>query len=141
MKRGLSLLIINFMMCIFVQNVYSQEYMYASQSPTMMREKSTNDATVVSEIPKGEKLVVVGKEDRWIKVMYNDKIGYVDLAHVSLSSQAEETKSIDFLDLRTQYKQNKETMTKIKFETWWKETKDAIEGSRIISKGYVDSAK
>lgn len=32
-------------------------------------------------------------------------------------------------------------MTKIKFETWWDELQASIKGKRIISRGYVDSAK
>lgn len=54
---------------------------------------------------------------------------------------AEEAIPVDFLEIRNQYKENKETMTKIKFETWWDELQASIKGKRIISRGYVDSAK
>lgn len=141
MKKRMFVLLISIIVTVFAQNVYSQEYMYTIQNPTMMREKPVTDATILNEIPKGEKLIVLVKEDPWIKVMYNDKIGYVELGHVTSSAPEEEAKTIDFLDIRTQYKQNKETMTKIKFQAWWKELKSSIENKRITSQGYVDTAK
>ncbi len=60
---------------------------------------------------------------------------------MTFSAPTPDATFIDISEFREQYKTNKETMTKIKFKSWWEETKENLIGQRIHSQGYVQKAK
>ncbi len=141
MKKILCLICMTLTLCIAERYGFSQEYIYSIQEPTILREQPTEDADVVLEIPKDEKLIVLEKHGDWIKVLHESIIGYVVASHVTLSIPTPDATFLDIIEFRSQYETNKETMTKIKFKRWWEDIEKSVTGQRIRSQGYVQKAK
>ena len=123
------------------QTVFSQEYVYTSQNPTMLREHAKESAKVIQEVPQGEKLIVIEKQADWIKVLYNTAMGYIAISQLSFAAPPDQIPFVDIEDLRKQYKNNQQTMTKIKFQSWWEDTQKSLMNHQIRSHGYVEQAK
>ena len=121
--------------------VYSQEYIYSSDKGTVLREQPSEDGKLLLEISRGEKLVVIEKQKEWIRVFYNEIVGYIQSKQLVSTPPQEQALIVDFIDIRTQYTKNKQEMTKFKFEAWGKEIQKKYVGELIQTQGYVEQAK
>lgn len=56
---------------------YAQETYYVQSKKAKIMMKPSFSAGIVGEVAKGTKLTSSGKEGSWVKVVYNNKAGYV----------------------------------------------------------------
>ena len=88
MKKGIFLFLLGF---LFMQTVLAQK---TTDSDVNLRSAPTTDAEVVTVIPKGTKVTIIEKtNDKWYRVEYNGKKGYMTASAVDGKSNQAQSNS------------------------------------------------
>lgn len=94
MKKIKKICLICFVFCIIVlnYNVFAQTGIVTGKN-VRLRKEATTDSKVLSTMSKNEEVEVLGEEESWYKIKYEDKTGYVSKDYIKIEEIVEDTTS------------------------------------------------